>query len=123
MAEFKLVDKKAKLSLEEIVRFQLLTHCYLKGISLSDSEIKCLVLLSLKGEYDLTEFCDLASKNHIFKTTQTVRNCLVKMEKSGFIYKEGKNKKKIQIHPEMQLQTHGNILLNYKFAHVESEES
>lgn len=120
MAKFNVVDKRARLDLWEIVKFQLLAHCYLSHVALTDSEIDCLTLLGIKGQYDLAEFCNLASDEKIFKTTQSVRNCLVKMEKMGFINKEGKNKKKIFINPSIKLQATGNILLDYKFAHVES---
>ena len=122
MAKVNLVDKRAKLSLWDTVKFQLITHCYLNQITLSESELECLTLLGINGEYDLTEFCDIASNEKIFKTTQTVRNCLVKMEKSGFIKKEGRNKKKIMINPDLKLQTQGNILLDYKFMYVVPQE-
>ncbi len=39
------------------------------------------------------------------------------------IVKEGKNKKKIAINPELNIHSHGNILLNFKFLSVESKES
>lgn len=118
-----LVNKRAKLNLQDTIKFQLVTHCYLNKITMSDSQLDCLTLLGIKGEYDLTEFCNIASSQGIFKTTQSVRNCLVKMEKEGFITKDGKNKKKIIINPELKVQTQGNIVLDFKFAHIESEES
>lgn len=123
MAKVNLVDKRARLTLRDIVKFQLITHCYLKKEAMSESQLDCITLLAIKGEYDLTEFCDLASKEQIFKTTQTVRNCLVKLENSGYIIKEGKNKKKIMVNPDLKIQAVGNILLDYKFAYVEPQES
>lgn len=123
MARVNLVDKRAKLDLWDIVKFQLIAHCYLTKIALSESELNCLTLLSIKGEFDLSDFCILAANKKIFKTTQTVRNCLVKMEKSGFIVKEGKNKKKIMINPILKIQAEGNILLDFKFVYVGTQES
>lgn len=120
MAKVNLVDKRARMDLWNIVKFQLITHCYLSNITLSESELDCLTLLCIKGEYDLTDFCTLASTQKIFKTTQTVRNCLVKMERSGFISKEGKNKKKIAINPDIKVQAEGNVLLDFKFVYVAS---
>jgi len=123
MAKVNLVEKRARLSLWDIVKFQLITHCYLTKAALSESQLDCLTLLAVKGEYDLTEFCTLASTEGIFKTTQTVRNCLVKMENEGFIVKEGKNKKRIMVHPDLKIQATGNVLLDCKFVHVESQEA
>ena len=117
-----LVDKRAKLSLYDTIKFQLITHCYLNQITMSDSQLNCLTLLGVKGEYDLAEFCSLASSESIFKTTQSVRNAIVKMEKEGFIVKDGKSKKKIFLNPEIKIQTKGSILLDFKFAHIAAEE-
>ena len=123
MAKVNLVDKRARMLLWDAVKFQLITHCYLNKIALSDSELNCLTLLAIRGQQDLTEFCTLTSTEKIFKTSQSVRNCLTKMEKEGFITKDGKNKKKIAIHPDLKVQAEGNILLDFKFVHVTPQES
>jgi hypothetical protein len=123
MAKVNLVDKRAKLSLWDAVKFQLITHCYLNRITMSDSELNCLTLLGIQGECELTDFCTLAAGENIFKTTQTVRNCLAKMETEGFIRKEGRSKKKIMINPDLKLQAQGNILLDFKFVYAEPKES
>jgi DNA-binding transcriptional regulator YhcF (GntR family) len=56
----------------------------------------------------------LEYKSHIFKNPQTVRNCLSKLEKLGFITKEGKNRKKIFLSENLKIQILGNIVLDYK---------
>lgn len=114
------VEKRAKVTQWDIIKFQLIAHCYLNEITLSDGELGCLTLLSISGEMDLTEFCNEAAIRKIFKTTQTVRNCITKMEKLGFIKKEGKSKKKIFINPELNIKSDGNLLLDIKFAYVAS---
>lgn len=123
MAKVNLVDKRAKLDLWDIVKYQFITHCYLNKIVLSDSELDCLTLLAVNGEYDLAEFCDHASTDKIFKTTQSVRNCIVKMDKAGFINKTGKSKKKIFINPDLKIQAEGNIMLDFKFVHLGTQEA
>jgi hypothetical protein len=123
MAKVNLVDKRARLDLWDTVKYQFMTHCYLNKIVMSDSELDCLTLLAIKGDYDLAEFCDLAANQKIFKTTQSVRNCIVKMDKASFIKKEGKNKKKIFINPDLKVQASGNIMLDYKFVHVGTQEA
>ncbi len=120
MAKVNLVDKKVQLSRSEIIKFQLMSHCYFQKLVMSESDYNCLTLLGGLGESDLTEFCTLAASHNIFKTTQTVRNCLVRMERQGLISKEGKSKKRIALSPELKIQTVGNVLLNYKVFHVES---
>jgi len=115
-----IVNKQVQMARSEIIKFQIIAHCYIHKLMMSESDYNCLTLLGALGEADLTEFCTLASSHHIFKTTQTVRNCLVKMEKQGLINKSGKSKKKISLHNSLQIQTNGDILLNYKIFHIES---
>jgi hypothetical protein len=122
MAKFNVVDKKMRMGLYDIVKYQIATHCYIKRVSMSDSDLDCLTTLAVAGESDLTEFCLLITEKKIFKSTQSVRNCLVKLEKNNLIKKEGKTKKKIVLNSELNVQSSGNILINYKFIHVGSEE-
>lgn len=123
MAKVNLVDKRAKLDLWDTVKYQFITHCYLNKIVLSDSELDCLTFLAVNGDYDLAEFCEHAATDKIFKTTQSVRNCIVKMNKAGFIKKEGKSKKKIFINPDLKIQAEGNIMLDFKFVHLGTQEA
>jgi len=119
MAKFNVVDKKIQLGLDDIVKFQLSTFCYLNEIPVSDADLRCLALLGAKGETDLSEFCTEVASKGIFKTTQTVRNSLVRMEKCGVILKTGLSKKRlITINSALQIQTSGNILLQYKVFHI-----
>ena len=123
MAKFNLVDKKIRMGLYDIVKYQIATHCYINRIQVTDSDIDCLATLAMSGESDLTEFCLLATEKRIFKSTQSVRNCLVKLEKNNLINKEGKTKKKIGVNPKMLVQTKGNIMINYKFFHLDTQET
>lgn len=109
------VDKKVIMGHTDIVRFQILTHCILEKISVSDADLDCLTLLALNGKHELQSFCELVSEKNIFKSIQTVRNVLAKVEKKGLIVKDGKNKKKILINPALKIQVNGTILLDYKF--------
>lgn len=112
------VNKQVEMARSEIIKFQIITHCYINKLVMSESDYNCLTLLGALGESDLTEFCTLASTHNIFKSTQTVRNCIVKMEKQGIITKVGRSKKRIALSPDLQIQANGQILLNYKFFHV-----
>lgn len=115
MAKANLVEKAIKMDLNEIIKFQIATHCHLNNITISNSDLNCMSLLGLLGEVDLSEFCVIVSNKKIFKTTQTVRNCLARMEKSELIIKDGPSKKRfIKLNPKLNIQVIGNIVLLYK---------
>jgi hypothetical protein len=120
MAIVNQVDKRVKMTTWEIVKFQILTHCYLYKIPVSEADLNCLTFLAIEGEQELTSFCNKASDQNIFSSTQSVRNCLTKAEKKKLIKKEGKNKKKIYVNPDLKLSSKGNILLDYKFLCIET---
>jgi hypothetical protein len=123
MALVNQVDKRVRMSAWQIVKYQILTHCYLYNIQVSEADLNCLTLLALEGDQELTSFCNKAHDKQIFSSTQSVRNCLTKSEKKGLIKKEGKNKKKIFINPELKVHSRGNILLDFKFLSIASTES
>lgn len=125
MAKVNLVNKRVNMKLDEIIKFQLMTHCYIHKINLNDSDLECLVLLSILGNCDLTEFCTRVSQKNIFKATQTVRNCIVKLEKYDLIERlgTGKYKKTINLNPAIKAQVSGNIVLDYKIVHIDTTQS
>jgi hypothetical protein len=117
MALVNQVQKRVKMPKWDVVKFQILTHCYVNHITMSDSDLNCLTLLSFNQPIELTHFCYDASSEEewIFKSPQTVRNCINKAEKNGLVVKDADNKKLIMINPDLKLQTQGSILLDYKF--------
>lgn len=123
MAVVNHVEKKAKIDSVSIVRFQIMTYCFLSEIILSTSEINCLAFLAIEGEQELNAFCQKANSLKLFKSAQTVRNTISKAQKYNLIVKQGKSKKKIYLNPDMKIQTKGNIFLDYKFIAVEASKS
>ena len=119
MAEVTQVDKKIRMDQWDIVKFQIMIHCYVKRIKISDHDLSCLSLLGILGEQTLEEFCQTAVENEIFSSTQSSRNALAKMEKKGLVSKQGKNRKRIRINPVLKIQTQGNILLDLKILYAE----
>lgn len=116
MALVNQVQKKVIMSKKDIIKFQILTHCYVNRITLSDSDLECLTLLSVIGPIELSSFCFEASDEHaVFKSEQTVRNCINKCEKNALVTKDSKNKKIVMVNPNLKIQTDGSILLDYKF--------
>lgn len=116
------VQKRVKMSKWDAVKFQILTHCYINRIAMSESDLNCLTLLSFNQPINLNDFCYDASSEEswIFKTPQTVRNCINKAEKNNLVFKD---KKQISINPDLKIQTEGNILLDYKFLGYDTQET
>jgi hypothetical protein len=125
MALVNQVQKRVKMPKWDVVKFQILTHCYINRITVSESDLNCLTLLSFNQPIELTNFCLDASaeEDWIFKSPQTVRNCINKAEKNGLVIKDLENKKLIKLNPDLKVQTHGNILLDYKFLGNETQET
>lgn len=125
MAVVNQVKKQAKMPKWDLVKFQILTHCYINRIAVSESELNCLTLLCFNQPIELTSFCYDASSEEswIFKTPQTVRNCINKAEKKNLVIKDPKNKKQVLINPDLKLQIEGMVLLDYKFLGYDTEET
>jgi hypothetical protein len=120
MAKFDLVEKKIQMDKYEIIKFQLMTYCYVHEIAITDSDLECLTLLGMEDEFDQSEFFTLAIERGIFKTPQTVRNSLRKAKEYNLISKKGEWKKVVFLNPDLGIKSKGNILLNYKVLHIET---
>tara|TARA_R110000772_G_scaffold116820_1_gene221991 strand:+ start:734 stop:1114 length:381 start_codon:yes stop_codon:yes gene_type:complete len=125
MALVNQVQKKVRLAKWEIVKFQILTHCYISRITMSEADLNCLTLLSFNEPIELSNFCLDASSEEdwIFKSPQTVRNSINKAEKNGLVIKDESNKKLIRVNPNLKVQTKGVILLDYKLISNDTKES
>ena len=122
MAIVNQVQKRIRMEIWDITKFQISVHCHLNDIVLSPLDLNCLTFLALSGERELTDFCETAVQKEIFGSSQSVRNALAKAEKKSLIVKNGKSKKKIKINPDLKIQVNGNILLDYKIVRIESKE-
>ena len=116
------VEKKVQMSKDEVIRYQILTFCFLNELQVSSSDLFCLTELAKLESSELTSFCNFISEKEIFKSPQSVRNAITKAEKKNLIVKNGKNKKNIKLNPDKKVQTEGTILLDYKILGVESQE-
>jgi hypothetical protein len=123
MAVVNKVDKKVKMGRDEVIKFQILTHCFLNEIQISNSDLNCLAELAKEGRKELTSFCDLISKKNIFKSSQSARNAITKAEKKKLVIKDGSNKKVIYLNQDLNIQTEGLIFLDYKILGIETQES
>jgi hypothetical protein len=123
MAVVNQVRKTVRMDLWNIVKFQIATHCILKQLNVSDLDLNCLTFLAIGGEQPLTEFCEAATENKIFGSSQSVRSAITKAEKKNLIQKSSGYNKVVKINPDLKVQMTGNILLDYKFVRVDSEAS
>ncbi len=121
MAIVNKVNIKAKVSKDEVIKYQILTHCFLNTITISNSDLECLCELAKKGMKELTEFCKEISNKGIFKSSQSCRNAITKAEKKNLIIKNGSNKKTISLN--INIETEGTILLDIKILGFEAKES
>ena len=128
MAVVNKVQKSGHMNLWDIVKFQINLHCHLNAVKISDSDLECLTLLAINGETELTSFCNAAcnederdkdfvlkKEREIFKTPQSVRNSVTKLERMSLISKKGRSKKKVSVDPKMQVQVSGNIFIEVKY--------
>lgn len=124
MALVNQVQKRVKMPKWDIVKFQIMTYCFINRISINESDLNCLTLLSFNEPIQLTDFCYDASSEEgwIFKSPQTVRNAINKAEKQELVVKDTKNKKMISLNPSIKIQTEGTVLLDYKFLSHDSQE-
>lgn len=119
-SEATLVEKIIRLDKFEIIKFQLMTHCFIKGIKLNHTELDCLAYLGELGKIRLTEFNIEAAKKGILSNHAAVNNCLNKLDGKNLFIKQGAGKKIIFLNPELQIQSEGNIIVNLKFIKTET---
>lgn len=122
MSKIKLVKRQVKMTHRDIIKYQIMNHCFFSDLQLSSNELDCLTLLGVFGDVELSDFCLTVVDEDIFKNPQTVRNFLSKATKAKLIHKytpDGSSqKKRIQLHKDLNFQTDGSVLLDYKFYHV-----
>jgi hypothetical protein len=111
MAVVNKVNKKIKVTLEKVIKYQIVTYCFMNGIQISASDLNCLAELAKLKVASLTDFCSVISEKGIFKSSQSCRNALQKAKKKQLVVK---NNKKIMLNPDMKIQSEGYIFLDFK---------
>lgn len=134
--EINRVIRKVRLdSRTTAIKYQLITELvFLRKQNIIESDLTYLALLVEWGPMSLKEFCNKAvvytygpeslrdAEKHPVRV-QTVRNRLGILHKRGLIVKEGKGNKTLKFNPGINIQTEGNILLEYNFIYIETQES
>lgn len=111
------VQVKRSIKMEsdfEIVKFQIITHCFISKITLNETELNILALLGCLGEITLADFCVAAADAGYLGGETAVNNCLRRIEKTNlFIKKKGQGRKVIFLNPNINVEAKGSIVLNY----------
>lgn len=106
---------------ESIIRFQLICHCCLNQIKLNTHGLQCLTVLGMLGKTDLSQFCEMMKSENIFTSVLSARSRLTILQEAGLILKDhSKYRKTVQLHPNMKIQTTGNILVDMKLLSMET---
>jgi len=114
MTQVKKVDQKVKTTLYNTVKYQILTYCFFNEIHINDSDLNLLAELALCENTEVPKFCKILTDKNIFKSLQSARNAITKAEKKELVNKENSNKKKIFLNKEINVQSEGIVLLDYK---------
>jgi len=123
MAVVKKVDKKIKVPLDTVIKYQILTYCFFEGVQISNTDLVCLTELAKNEGIELTKFCDLATEKGIYKSAQSARNAITKVANKSLVVKNGVNKKTIAVSKDLKLQTEGTIFLDFKILGYDSQET
>lgn len=130
--EVKKVTKKLRVTTPDVIKYQLITEIvFFKNEYLIPSDLDILILLVKWGPMELVGFCMNAAKQLYPDTapedlsvrSQNVRNRIVKLEKRNIVTKSKTGRKIISLNPDINIQSEGNILLDYNYLAVESSKA
>lgn len=116
-------QKTIKLSLHDIIRFQIATYCFINKVKISPAQMDTLAYLGEWGDMNISDFCDQVVVEDVFSNPQTVRNFILKCVKEGHVIRNGNGNKIISLTESIDLVASGNILIDMKVYHVENEKS
>jgi predicted transcriptional regulator len=109
------ITKKVKVDSQfKMVKLQFLLHCYFTGINLSDADLDCLTTVAINGYSKETIKKVIDTK--IFKSEQTVRNCIGKLTNLGLLVKVQRSGR--QINPDLKIGIDDTIIMDAKVANV-----
>ena len=114
MTQVKKVNQKVKTTLYNTVKYQILTYCFFNEIYINESDLNLLAELAIYNKIEVPKFCKILTEKNIFKSLQSARNTISKIQKKDLINKDIKNNKKIYLNREINVQSEGVVLLDYK---------
>jgi len=112
----------------QIIELQLLLYCYFKNISISQSELKLLVLIARNKKANMIDIinssCFIEERDtdtvlpyfeEIYKTPQSCRNILNKLLSLKLLDRD--KQKNVFISTDIKLESEGTILLDLKYVY------
>ena len=109
------VDKKVRSNRDKVIMYQILTYCFFNNIKVSGTELELLTELSKNNGIEINDLCEQLSVKSIYRTKQSARNAISKVEKKDLILKNGDaRKKRVYISSDINVETEGVILLDIK---------
>jgi len=123
MAIVNKVNQKLKVDISQSIKYQILTYCFFSSIHINNSDLNLLAELASSGGIELSIFCKLITNKNIFKSEQSARNAINKIEKKKLLIKDGLNKKVIYINKDINVQSKGIVLLDIKILGSETKET
>jgi len=121
MTQVKKVDQRVKTTIENTVKYQILTYCFFNEIRVNDSDLSLLTELALCGNTEVPKFCKILTDKNIFKSLQSARNAISKAHKKNLVDKD--LQKKIFLNRSINVQSKGLVLLDYKILGQKKEVS
>ena len=99
------------------VKFQLLVHCFMNNIELSDAELNLLTLFSINGVED--EVKSEALKKKFFRSKNSINNAVTKFSQLDLLVKKNKRK---QVNPELDIVTNPLIVGAIRVINLDSDD-
>lgn len=103
-----------------LIRVQVMLYCHMNGYfpgtglsKVSFADIDCLTLLGMRGKTNLISFCKELVNFGIFKSVQSVRNAISKLQDKNLILKQGKSQKIVFLNPNMKILTDDSMTVNF----------
>lgn len=118
-----LVEKNIKLDRFEIIKYQIMNHCFVHNIWLNETQLICLTLLGAIGPIQISDFWKIAVDKKLQKNPIGVNNVLRGLLDKKLAIKQINPKKLILLNPELEIQTEGNIVINIKLYKLEGKKT
>jgi len=107
------VQKRTRLSVADIIKYQFWHHCLVNSVKITETEIDCLSHLAVLGEFELIPFCDHVVNHEILSNPQSVRNLVVKLQTKNLVLKRKKSRT-IYVNPEIKVVIQHPVFLDIK---------
>tara|TARA_R110001592_G_scaffold255416_1_gene519015 strand:- start:65994 stop:66350 length:357 start_codon:yes stop_codon:yes gene_type:complete len=111
----KKVNKNVRCGMDKVIKYQILTHCFFNDIKVSVAELKLLTELSKNNGIEINDLCEKLKGKCVYRTKQSARNAISKVEKKDLILKDGDTRKKrVYISDDINVQAEGMVFLEIK---------